>query len=42
MNCKIYKLMLGVMVTPVMPGSEQLKQEASPGYDAQLVSKKIK
>jgi hypothetical protein len=38
MNCKIFKLMLGVMVTPVMPTSRQLKQEASPGYDAQLVS----
>jgi hypothetical protein len=39
MNCKIYKLMLGVLVAPVMPASGQLKQKASPGYDAQLVSK---
>jgi hypothetical protein len=39
MNCKIYKLILGAMVTPVMPASGQLKQEASLGYDAQLVSK---
>jgi hypothetical protein len=31
--------MLGVLVAPVMPASGQLKQKASPGYDAQLISK---
>jgi hypothetical protein len=28
-ECKIYKLMLGVMVTPVMRASRRLKQEAA-------------